>query len=127
MFNASKSFLEQTSRETGFIRDNLEKVFRLIDVLEFIYGNDYLRERLVLKGGTAINLTLFDLPRLSVDIDLDYNQNCSRDEMMIARTEVERVLTRYMTASGYYMEKGRGRDTHALKHNRRILVTSVVS
>ena len=38
LFNASKSFLEQTSRETGFIRDNLEKVFRLIDVLEFMHN-----------------------------------------------------------------------------------------
>jgi len=28
----------------------------------------------VLKGGTAINLTVFQLPRLSVDIDLDFTQ-----------------------------------------------------
>ncbi|MGM0489543.1 MAG: nucleotidyl transferase AbiEii/AbiGii toxin family protein [Planctomycetota bacterium] len=29
----------------------------------------FLKSRLVLKGGTALNLFLFDLPRLSVDID----------------------------------------------------------
>ena len=40
-----------------------------------------LKESLALKGGTAINLTIFDLPRLSVDIDLDYAKNNSRDEM----------------------------------------------
>ena len=34
---------------------------------------DYLeKNRLVLKGGTALNLFFFDLPRLSVDIDLNY-------------------------------------------------------
>ena len=33
--------------------------------------NGLLSGRLALKGGTAINLTVFDLPRLSVDIDPD--------------------------------------------------------
>ncbi|WP_337390356.1 nucleotidyl transferase AbiEii/AbiGii toxin family protein [Segatella sp.] len=30
-----------------------------------------MSKSLVQKGGTAINLTVFQLPRLSVDIDLD--------------------------------------------------------
>ena len=41
-----------------------------------------LAEALALKGGTAINLTIFNLPRLSVDIDLDYSRNVSKDEMI---------------------------------------------
>ena len=77
MFNLDRAVLEEASSKSGFIRDNLEKVYRLADVLEFINESDYLRDRLALKGGTAINLTVFDLPRLSVDIDLDY-QNCRR-------------------------------------------------
>ena len=39
-----------------------------------------LSETLALKGGTAINLTIFNLPRLSVDIDLDFSQNLPRTE-----------------------------------------------
>ena len=41
--------------------------------------NDDLKGKVVLKGGTAINLTVFDMPRLSVDIDLDYCCNSSKN------------------------------------------------
>ena len=39
-----------------------------------------LKDSPALKGGTAINLTIFNLPRLSVDIDMDYLKTriCSR-------------------------------------------------
>lgn len=37
--------------------------------------NAATRDCLALKGGTAINLTIFNLPRLSVDIDLDFSEN----------------------------------------------------
>ncbi len=43
---------------------------------------------LALKGGTAINLTVFDLPRLSVDIDLDYCGDESREVMLRRRNEI---------------------------------------
>ena len=69
---------------------------------------------LVLKGGTAINLTVFDLPRLSVDIDLDLMNNCSREEMLEARSEIEDLLIRYMTASGYHIDARRGKSAHSL-------------
>ena len=75
MYN--KNEISKLATETGFIRDNIEKVLRLIDVLSFISNNNFLSERLVLKGGTAINLTVFEMPRLSVDIDLDFSQNVS--------------------------------------------------
>lgn len=93
MFSFDKAALEKASAETGFVRDNLEKVYRLMDVLEFINNNPFLKDKLVLKGGTAINLTVFDLPRLSVDIDLDYCNNCSKDEMLADRTGefIERI------------------------------------
>ncbi len=41
-------------------------------ILEFLNTHEYMCEHLLLKGGTAINLTIFNLPRLSVDIDLDF-------------------------------------------------------
>jgi hypothetical protein len=51
----------------GFLRDSFEKVCRLTDILRFITNNDKLNESFALKGGTAINMTIFDVPRLSVD------------------------------------------------------------
>lgn len=66
-----KHKLGKQARELGFIRDTVEKVFRLSEILKYINNDPLLRESLALKGGTAINMTIFNLPRLSVDIDLD--------------------------------------------------------
>ena len=63
--------LGRMAKELGFSRDTLEKVCRLADVLKFMETDELLAEGIALKGGTDINLTIFDLPRLSVDIDLD--------------------------------------------------------
>jgi predicted nucleotidyltransferase component of viral defense system len=64
--------LDVRAREYGFNRDTFEKVLRLRTILDFLNTHEYMREHLLLKGGTAINLTVFNLPRLSVDIDLDF-------------------------------------------------------
>lgn len=77
--------LEVKAREYGFTRDTFEKVFRLKTILEFLNAQDYMHEHLLLKGGTAINLTVFKLPRLSVDIDLDFVPNLSREETIAER------------------------------------------
>lgn len=66
------------AKEQGFIRDNLEKVMRLVEILGHFHNSPLLSKTLVLKGGTAINLTVFKLPRLSVDIDLDLSINCKQ-------------------------------------------------
>lgn len=42
------------------------------------------REEFALKGGTAINLFLRDLPRLSIDIDLTFLQSTPREEALPA-------------------------------------------
>ena len=68
----SSDRLLQEANATGFRPESLEKVLRLIGLLNAIFRHPDLASRLVLKGGTALNLFLFDLPRLSVDIDLNY-------------------------------------------------------
>jgi len=50
---------------------SLETVFRLVDLRRSINSHPFLRPRLALKGGTALNLFALDVPRLSVDIDLN--------------------------------------------------------
>lgn len=76
-----KKYLSKRAAESGFNRDTYEKVLRLMDVLEFLNQDDLIKGRLALKGGTAINLLEFNLPRLSVDIDLDYTMNTGVDAM----------------------------------------------
>jgi predicted nucleotidyltransferase component of viral defense system len=101
MYNYSKSFLEKTAVDSGFTRDNLEKVFRLCDILQFLNTYSVTKEYLSLKGGTAINLTVFDMPRLSVDIDLDFSKAYSRDKMLNIRTTINEELLNFMFAQGY--------------------------
>ena len=64
----NRAELGRMGTESGFVRDTFEKVLRLKEILKFLNEDKFLREHLLLKGGTAINLTVFNLPRLSVDI-----------------------------------------------------------
>ena len=69
----NRAELGRMGTESGFVRDTFEKVLRLKEILKFLNEDKFLREHLLLKGGTAINLTVFNLPRLSVDIDIFHN------------------------------------------------------
>jgi len=61
-------------------------------ILEFLNTQEYMCEHLLLKGGTAINLTVFNLPRLSVDIDLGYIPNLTREETANDRERLTEIL-----------------------------------
>lgn len=100
MFEYTKSELAEKANELNFVRDTLEKVLRLSEILNYLNANPLTKEYLVLKGGTAINLTVFNLPRLSVDIDLDFAQNLSRDDMMSTRERIRKDIKIYMSTQG---------------------------
>ncbi|MDL2263004.1 nucleotidyl transferase AbiEii/AbiGii toxin family protein [Bacteroidales bacterium OttesenSCG-928-I21] len=113
MYNYSKNDLERIASNTDFIRDSLEKVLRLCDVLKHLNENPLFVEHLALKGGTAINLTVFNLPRLSVDIDLDFSKDCSREEMLLVREHINREFINYMFTQGYGLSPNT-RNPHSL-------------
>ena len=98
--------LDAKSREYGFNRDTFEKVLRL-------RTQEYMRKHLLLKGGTAINLTVFNLPRLSVDIDLDFVPNLTREETMDERERLTDILKGYMSEQSYTLS-GASRFSHSL-------------
>ncbi len=77
MLAYDKGQLGQAAKKSGFVRDTFEKVLRLKEILVYLNTDEYLHEHLALKGGTAINMTIFDLPRLSIDLDLDFTPNLS--------------------------------------------------
>lgn len=113
MIKFDRVTLGKQAKELGFVRDTFEKVCRLSDVLKFFENDDLLKDTLALKGGTAINLTIFDLPRLSVDIDLDFSQNIPRNEMLNVREVITERISKYMTANGYVLS-GKTKRHHAL-------------
>lgn len=77
----------------GFRPEIFEKVLYLLHLLDFLHRHPYLKNRLVLKGGTALNLFEFDLPRLSVDIDLNYIGSPDLETMKAERPKVEQAIT----------------------------------
>lgn len=101
MSNYDIIYLGKRAEELGFVRDTLEKVTRLADILEYLNTNLLLKESLAVKGGTAINFTIFNLPRLSVDIDMDYLISNSREEMLENREIINNTIDRYMVSQGY--------------------------
>ena len=68
----------------------------LLLILREIQKHPILSKAFGLRGGTAINLFWFNLPRLSVDIDLNYIQHQSKAEMEQHRPVVEKDLQRLL-------------------------------
>lgn len=100
--NYSKQYISEIGNKTGFINSNIEKVLRLMDVLCFVYSKvDPEHTKLVLKGGTAINLLYMNLPRLSVDIDLDYIGALDKEEAVKDREIIMNSLDNFMSKEGY--------------------------
>lgn len=51
----NKAELGRVAQQHGFVRDTFEKVLRLKEILRYLNEEEYLKEHLLLKGGTAIN------------------------------------------------------------------------
>ena len=105
--------ITRLAADTRFPADTLEKVLRLRELLIELHKHPFLRGRLVLKGGTAINLFYLDLARLSVDIDLNYIGQVDRDAMLRERPEIIRAVEQIAMGLGYKLQNGV--DDHALR------------
>lgn len=113
MFEYTKEDLNELAHSLNFVRDTLEKVLRLVKILDFINSSPITKNKLALKGGTAINLTIFKLPRLSVDIDLDYAVNNLREEMLQNREQITEILQKYLQSEQYSLSPN-SKNYHSL-------------
>ena len=80
----------------------LEKVCRISDTLERITQIPFLRERLSLYGGTALNFIHFqEIQRLSVDIDFNYRHQGEETDWGEIRTEIDENIKQILASQGY--------------------------
>ena len=101
-FEYDKRHIQQIAAENSYTATNVEKVIRLCLILEDLNRLDEFADKLLLKGGTAINLVAFGkLPRLSVDLDLDFASNLSREETNLERERINTALSSYSENMGY--------------------------
>jgi predicted nucleotidyltransferase component of viral defense system len=101
----SRETLLKEAVTSGFRPEILEKVLHLLRLLDAIRLHPHLKERLVLKGGTALNLFEFDVPRLSVDIDLNYIGAVDVEVMKAERPKVEQALADVCNRSELTVER----------------------
>jgi predicted nucleotidyltransferase component of viral defense system len=101
----SKQKLQQEATHMGFRAEILEKVFLLMDLLSEFSTYPQLEKKLVLKGGTALNLFHFNLPRLSVDIDLNYIGAIDRETMLEERDILQKNIIAICERRGLSLER----------------------
>lgn len=85
-----------------------DKVSRLLDLLEEMGRHPALKGRLCMHGGTAINLFMLGIPRLSVDIDISYIGAESAEAMMEERPLIESAIVQIGKAQGYSVSATKG-------------------
>ena len=107
----TREALAKLEIETGFRAATLEKVQRLGPLAREVAAHSFLGPRLLLKGGTAIQLGLGEPQRLSVDLDYNYVGQLDRAEMLRERPELEEGIHRIANAGGYRLSLSA--DDHA--------------
>ncbi len=98
--NPTPQDLSREAASTGFSGESLEKVFRLMALLDALNSHPFLKTRIVLKGGTALNLFYFDVPRLSLDIDLNYIGATDRETLLVERPKLEQAVQAVCSREG---------------------------
>jgi len=96
----------------------LDKVNRLLGVLEELGRHPALKGKLCMHGGTALNLFMLKAPRLSVDIDLSYIGSVDKAQMLAERPAIENALEEVIAFSGYTASGGEGNHAGRTIHLR---------
>jgi predicted nucleotidyltransferase component of viral defense system len=97
--------LMRVAEMTGFQLEALERVACLFEILESLRSHPFLQHRIALKGGTALNAFVLPLPRLSVDIDLNYIGSGNREVMLAERPKVEQAVAAVCSRLGIQIKR----------------------
>jgi len=100
----SKEYLNKLSEKTGFRPESLQKQMTLLDLLREVNRHPLLGKQFALKGGTALNLFWFSLPRLSIDLDLNYIGSADRETMVKDRPILEQEIRKVVQSRGISVE-----------------------
>ena len=90
---------------TGFKADVIEKVLQLLNLLNKLNSHPFLKDKFALKGGSALNLFVLNIPRLSVDIDLNYIGAIERERMLADQPKVEKAIQAVFSREGFTVKK----------------------
>lgn len=109
-----RRYFTRVGTERGFRAAPLETVFRLARLLGEIDAG--VGDELCLRGGTALNLLHLDVPRLSVDIDVDFVGSADAEQAQQRRPELLAELVSLARRAGY--DAVEERASYAMAHLR---------
>lgn len=102
----SKENLLKDANKQGYKPENLDKVYRLLSVFQQFMTIPFLQTRLVLKGGTALNLFYHNtIPRLSVDIDFNYIGSIDRKIVLEEKETLNQAIFQIMQQNQYELDR----------------------
>jgi predicted nucleotidyltransferase component of viral defense system len=101
----SESDILPIAKSLEFDPGMVEKVVHLLNLLNMLDAHPFLKGKWSLKGGTALNLFVFNLPRLSVDIDLNYIGVLNRDGMLEERPKIEQAAQAVFSREGFTLRR----------------------
>ena len=107
----SESEINHIRELSGLRSYMIEKVIQLLNLLNKLNSHPYLKNKLILKGGSALNLFIFKIPRLSVDIDLNYVGFLNRDQMVKDRPKIMKAIEAVLSREEFSIR--RVPDEHA--------------
>ena len=99
--DVSAQSLARLAAERQFQPTTLERVIRLLDILDAFAADSLIAPRIALKGGTALNVFHAALDRLSVDIDVNYVGDADKARMEEDRPGLEDRILRLLESKGY--------------------------
>lgn len=97
----TENLLQTIANRTGFRKDLIEKIIRMNDLMFDIFSHPYLKSRVLLKGGICLNFCYLNIPRLSIDIDLNYIGATDIETMQKERREMTRAIKIIITDQEY--------------------------
>lgn len=104
----TRAEVERCSAATAFRPEVVEKVLHLVGILRRLGDHELSASMWVLKGGTALNLFHLPLPRLSVDIDLNFVGTLELEGLAAARSSFERALASCCEREGCAVRRAPG-------------------
>lgn len=90
---------------TGFDDKIIEKIYRISDILQRLYSVNFTKNHLSLYGGTCLNFLHFKkIPRLSLDIDLNY-RDLGTGDWGDERDKIDEIIKKILKDLKYENDK----------------------
>ena len=91
--NFEESTINTIHQQRGFDQLYIEKVLRLLEILELFFSHPVLKDKYALKGGTALNLFYFNYSLKDISDMLKMNESTVKSHLQRLKKELKSFLS----------------------------------